>query len=100
MLIFAIYLALFLPAVYATARLRDLRAARAGYKRFMLLLWGALFLAGFAVAPVAGLGMLLLLGVAGRHTFQELRYRSKFVQYQQRGNGPRPRVPGGAGQQL
>jgi hypothetical protein len=93
MLIFALYLALFLPAVYATSRLRELRKAKRGYKRFMLLCWLALFLLGFVMAPAAGLGMLMLLAVAGKHTVSELRYRNRQVQYL-RGNGPRPAVPG------
>ena len=96
MLFFAVYLAVFLPAVYATRRLRVLRKAKRGYLRFMLGLFSVLFLLGFLVAPVAGLGLLLLLAVAVRHTAREVRYRHRQVQYQ-RGNGPAPAVPGRAG---
>jgi hypothetical protein len=61
----------------------------------MLLCFAGLFALGFVVAPVAGLGLLLLGGVAAKHTASELRYRSKQVRYL-RGQGPRPEPLKGA----
>jgi hypothetical protein len=51
-----------------------------------------LFLAGFAVAPIAALALLLLLGHAATQTVKELRFRNHTVQYN-RGKRPRPPVP-------
>lgn len=92
MIVFAVYLTVFLPLLYATAQLRALRGAKAGYRRFMLLCFTVLLAAGFLVAPVAAIGMLLLLGAAVHTTAKELRYRHRTVQYQ-RGNIPRPPAP-------
>lgn len=87
MIALVIYLALFVPAVCATTRLRTLRGAKAGYRRFMFGLFSALFALGFLIAPVAALGLLLLAGVAVNDTAQELRFRHRTVQFE-RGNIP------------
>jgi hypothetical protein len=91
------YVAVFFPAVYATARLRALRGRgqRAGrYRRNMLLLFGALFLAGFLAAPAAALALLVLLAVAVWHTAREVAYRHLTVQYGRGNRTDRPVPPG------
>jgi hypothetical protein len=88
------YVAVFFPAVYATARLRALRIAPGHYRRNMLLLFGALFLAGFLAAPAAGVALLCLLAVAVRHTAREVAYRHLTVQYGRGNRTDRPVPPG------
>lgn len=94
MIFFLAYLAVFLPAVYTTRRLRALRKAPAGYARFMLALFCALLALGFLIAPIAMLGMLGLAGVAAKHTAQELAYRHREVQYRRGNRQVRPVPPG------
>lgn len=92
MIVLGIYLALYAPLVYTSVRLQHLRRARPGYGRFSAGAFTVLFLAGFAVAPIAALALLLLLGHAATQTAKELVFRHRTVQYN-RGKRPRPPVP-------
>jgi hypothetical protein len=78
--------------VYTSVRLQRLRGARPGYGWFSAGAFLVLFLAGFAVAPVAALALFLLLGAAAVQTAKELRFRNHTVQYN-RGNRPGPPRP-------